>query len=116
MPSRSTLTITGRLIKMAEVEQLEAKVRAGLSEQRLVGLEADVAPGVEVEAGDACRQRRDGGVERRGGEVTRPLEDVGHAEGGRLLREGRGEHPHTGYGDDAGQQRSAIQRRHELWR
>ena len=100
-------------IKVAEVEQLEAEARARLAEQRLVGLEADVAPGVVVEAGDAFRQRRDRRVERRGGEIARALDHVGHAEGRRLLREGRSEHPHAGHGDDAGQQRSAIQRRHE---
>ena len=100
-------------IKMAEMEQFEAEARARLAEQRLVGLEANVAPGVVVEAGDAFRQRRDRRVERRRGEIARALDHVGHAESRRLLREGRSEHPHAGYGDDAGQQRSAIQGRHE---
>jgi hypothetical protein len=100
-------------IEVAEVERFEAEARAGLAEQRLVGLEADVAPGVVVEAGDALGQRRDRRVERRGGEIARAFDHVAEAESRRLLRESGSEHPHAGDGDDAGQQRSTIQRRHE---
>ena len=55
----------------------------GGAEQRLVALETDIAPGVEVEIGDAVGQRRNIGVEGRVGQFARALDDVGVAEGGR---------------------------------
>ena len=40
------------------MEQLETEVAARRTQQRLVAMEADVAPGVEIEVGDRRRQRR----------------------------------------------------------
>ena len=59
-----------------------------LAEQRLVGFEADVAPGVEIEVRQAVGQSGDRRVIGRGGEVARPLDDVRIAE--RRRRAGRG--------------------------
>ena len=70
---------------ITEMEQLEPKGRARQAEQRLVGLEADVAPGVEVVADDALGQGRDRRVIGRGGKVARPFDDVGETEGRRLF-------------------------------
>ena len=70
------------------MEQLEPEIGPFLAEQRLVGFEADVAPGVEIEVRQAVGQRRDRAVEGRGGEVARPLDDVLVAE--RRRRRGRG--------------------------
>ena len=69
------------------MKQLEAEIGSFLAEQRLVGFEADVAPGVEIEVREAVGQRGNRGVERRGGEVARPLDDVRVAE--RRRRAGR---------------------------
>ena len=80
---------------MTEVEKFQAEARAGLTEQRLVGLEADVAPGVVVEPGDPLGKRGNRSVERRVGEIVRALDGVGVGEGGlgdrlgRLLGESR---------------------------
>ena len=90
MPSRSTLTTTGALVEMAEMEELEAEIGVELAlEQGLVRLEADVAPGVEIEVGEAVRQRRDRRVIGGGREFARALDDVLIAErrlGGSALR------------------------------
>ena len=100
-------------IEVTEVEQLEAEAGAGLAEQRLVGLEPDVAPSVVVKAGDSLRQRRNRRVERRGGEVARPLDDVGEAEHARrLLRESGRKKPRSRRGHDARQQRPTVHREH----
>ncbi len=58
------------------MEKLEAEVAVMLAEEGLVLLEADVAPGVEVEIGEAVRHLGDGRVVRRAGELFRPLHDV----------------------------------------
>src|SRR5271170_2224523 len=58
------------------MEQLEAKWPPALAEQRLVGLEAYVAPSVEIEMCQPVRQRRGLRVERRGGEFSRALDDI----------------------------------------
>ena len=76
MPSRSTLTTTGRFSDVRD-EGLEAEVGPVLPEQRLTGFEPDVAPSVEIEVREAVRQRRNRGVERRGGEVASPLTTSG---------------------------------------
>ena len=47
------------LVEMPEMEQLEPEIGALLAEQRLVGFEADVAPGVEIEVRQAVGQRGD---------------------------------------------------------
>ena len=70
------------------MKQLEAEVGPFLAEQRLVGFEANVAPGVEIEVRQAVGQRGNRTVERRGGEVVRPFDDVREAE--RRRRPGRG--------------------------
>ncbi len=71
------------LVEMPEMEQFQPEIGPLLAEQRLVGFEADVAPGVEIEVRQAVGQRRNRAVEGRGGEVARPLDDVRVAEGGR---------------------------------
>ena len=59
------------------MEELEAEIGVDLlAEQRLVRLEADVAPGVEVELGERAGQRRSAGVIRRRRKVARALDDV----------------------------------------
>ena len=70
----------GTGVEEAEVEELEPE-RAPLPEERLVRLEADVAPGVVVELGDRRRQGRDAGLVGDLGEVLRPALHVGEAEG-----------------------------------
>ena len=107
---------------MAEVKKLEAEVAVLPAEQRLVGLEADVAPGVEIKVREAVRQGRDRSVIGRGGEVARALDDVRIAErrraaAARLRRVGlggrAGDEARAGCGDDADQQRAAGPLVHE---
>ena len=107
---------------MAEVKKLEAEIAVLPAEQRLVGLEADVAPGVEIKVREAVRHGWDRSVIGRGGEVARALDDVRIAErrrapaarlrrvglGGRVRYEAR-----AGCGDDADQQRTAGPLVHE---
>ena len=62
------------------MKQFEAEIGPFLAEQRLVGFEADVAPGVEIEVRQAVGQSGNRAVERRGGKVARPLDDVWEAE------------------------------------
>ena len=67
----------GTLVEVAEVEELEPEVGVELlAEQRLVRLEADVAPGVVIEIGEAVGQRRHACVIGGGGEVARALHHV----------------------------------------
>ena len=69
------------------MEELEAEIGVELlAEQRLVRLEADVAPGVEVEVGEAVRQRRNARVIGRRGEIAGALDDVLVAERRRAAR------------------------------
>ena len=92
------------------MKKLEAKIAVLPAEQRLVGLEADVAPGVEIKVRQAIRQGCDGSVVGRGGEVARALDDVRIAErrgaaAARLRRvgssDGVGDEARAGCGDDA---------------
>ncbi len=99
------------------MEELEAEIGVELlAEQRLVRLEADVAPGVEVEVGEAVRQRRNGRVKGRRREIARALDDVLVAERRRGARaalrrlglgRGMGEEASARGGDDAGDERAA---------
>ena len=109
------------LVEMAEVKQFEPEGAARLSQQRLVGFEADVAPGVEIEMGDAVGQRRDRRVERRAGQVARALDDIVIAERGRrfgglgvLLRQSGPARRQAGRGGDSGKQRATIDILHEV--
>ena len=75
------------------MEELQAEIAFRCAKQRLVAPEADVAPGVEIQIGERFGERRDRRVERRGGEIARPLDDVCVAEGRRrvvLRQSGRG--------------------------
>ena len=111
------------LVEMPEMKQFETEIGALLAEQRLVGLEADVAPGVEIEVRQAVGQSGDRGVERRGGKIARPFDDVLVAErrrrAGRGLRRGVGlgggaaNHARARGGDDADEQRPAGQFVHQ---
>ena len=99
------------------MEELEAEIGVELlAEQRLVRLEADVAPGVEIEVGEAVRQGRNGRVVGRRGEIARPLDHVRVAERRRrarsaLRRVGLGrrmsEEARARGGGDAGDERAA---------
>ena len=62
------------------MKQFEAEIGPVLAEQRLIGFEADVAPGIEIEVRQAVGQSGNRAVERRGGKVARPLDDVWEAE------------------------------------
>ena len=73
------------LVKMAQMEQLQPERPAWLPEQQLVRLEANIAPGVEAEARETLGKRRNLGVERRRGQIARPLDHVVIAERGRRL-------------------------------
>ena len=64
------------LVQVSEMEQLQPKIGPVLAEQGLVGLEANVAPAVEIEGRQAVGQRRYRAVEGRSGEIPRPLHDV----------------------------------------
>ncbi len=67
----------GTLVEVAEVEEFEPEVGVELlAEQGLLGLEADVAPGVVIEIGEAVGQRRHVRVIGGGGEVARALHHV----------------------------------------
>ena len=68
------------LVEMPKMKQLEAEVGPFLAQQRLIGFEANVAPGVEIEVRQAVGQSGNRTVERRGGEVVRPFDDVREAE------------------------------------
>ena len=102
---------------MAEVEKLQPEVAAMLSKQRLVLLEADVAPGVEIEIGEPVGHGRDGPVIRGGREFAGPLDDVVVAEGRRgSLRRRLGvdgsDKASAGRSGDADEQRATGQFRH----
>jgi hypothetical protein len=45
------------LVEMPEVKQFEAEIAPFLAEQRLIGFEADVAPGIEIEVRQAVGQK-----------------------------------------------------------
>ena len=77
------------LVEMPEMEQLEPEIGPILAEQRLVGFEADVSPGVEIDVREAVGQRRNRAVEGRGGKIARPLNDVLIAERRRSRSGGR---------------------------
>ena len=72
---------------MAEMKELESEIGVDLlPKQRLVRLEANVAPGVEVEIGEAVGQRRNGGVVGRRRQIVCALHDVLVAERRRASR------------------------------
>ena len=110
------------LIEMSKMKEFELETRVGLTEQRLVGAETDVAPGVVVQGADAVGKLRQRAVERRGGEVTRALDDIIVGKGGRrggcgcdhrlLLRKSWGHEPSARCGDHAHEQRPSIQGLH----
>jgi len=115
------------LVEMPEMKQFEAEIGPVLAEQRLIGFEADVAPGVEIEVRQAVGQRGNRAVERRGGKVARPLDDVWEAERRRrssrsLRRAGLGgrrrNNASARSGHEAAEQRPAgqiVHERHSGW-
>src|SRR5271168_1452611 len=110
-------------VEMAEVEQLEPKVPAGRSEQRLVRLEANIAPRVEIERGNALGQRRDRRVERRARKIPRALDHLALSEGGHgrggwrrvLLGEGGPEPSPGGSANHADEYGAAVEALHGAW-
>ena len=85
MPSRSTLTTTGRLVEVAEMEHLEPEylhpVSSGLS------IEADVAPAVEIEVRQAVGSG-ESSIEGAAARILRPPHDVLVAERRRVAAAG----------------------------
>ena len=68
------------VVDEAGVEELQAERTIGRAERRLVGLEANVAIGVEIKFGERLGQLRRQGVEGSVGQVARALEHIVEAE------------------------------------
>ena len=77
------------LVEVPEVEEFEPEIAATFAKQRLVRLEADVPPGVEVEIGEPVRHRRKGRVIGGRRQFLRALDHIVVAEGGLCARRGR---------------------------